>query len=68
MKVDFEDLRIGDTINYDLELKNKNLVNKTALILDKNESHLKLHEGNIKWYCSAQQFAQLKNVSIIESD
>ena len=66
--IKFKDLKIGDIINYDLELRSKELVNKTALILDKNDLFLRLKENNITWYCSTQQFSQLKNVSVIESD
>lgn len=68
VSIDYKDLKIGDIINYDLELRNKKLVNKTTLILDKNESHLKLHENRLVWYCTKQQFTQLKNVSVVESD
>lgn len=64
----FNDLNIGDIINYDIELRDKKLKNESALILDKNDNMLKLSVINNVWYCSVDMFYQLKNVSIVESD
>ena len=64
----FKALKIGDTINYDIELRDKKLKNETASILDKNDNMLKLLCSNNTWYCSVDMFYQLKNVSVIESD
>ena len=66
--VGYKSLNIGDIINYDIELRNKNLKNETALILDKNDNMLKLSVLSNVWYCSIDMFYQLKNVSVIESD
>ena len=61
-------LKIGDIINYDIELRNKKLKNESALILDKNNNMLKLSVLSNVWYCSIGMFYQLKNVSVVESD
>ena len=64
----FNNLKIGDIINYDIELRNKKLKNESALILDKNDNILKLSVINNIWYCSVEMFTQLQNVSVVKSD
>ena len=67
MKITFKDLKIGDTINYDIPLKQNNYKNETMLVLAKDDQTVKL-SGLTTWYCSKNFFNQLVNVSIIEND
>ena len=62
----FNTLEIGDTINYDMLLKNGALKNESMLILDKDTKTLKLNRIDHTWYCSKVLFNQLLNVSIIK--
>ena len=59
----FDTLEIGDTINYDMLLKNGALKNETMLILDKDTKTLKLNRLDSTWYCSKELFDQLLNIS-----
>jgi len=62
----FNALEIGDTINYDMLLKNGALKNESMLILDKDTKTLKLNRLDYTWYCSKELFNQLLNVVIIK--
>ena len=62
----FNALEIGDTINYDMLLKNGSVKNETMLILDKDTKTLKLNRLDHTWYCSKELFDQLLNVVIIK--
>ena len=64
----FNDLSIGDIINYDIVLKSGKLKNESALVLDKDSQVLKLSVLSNTWYCSIDMFYQLKNVSVVASD
>lgn len=68
--VTFDSLKIGNTINYDIALRQDSYKNETMFILDKNSTHVKLFNlvNNFTWYCSRKFFDQLLNVSIIEND
>ena len=62
----FNTLEIGDTINYDMLLKNGSVKNESMLILDKDTKTLKLNRLDSTWYCSKELFKQLLNVTIIK--
>jgi len=62
----FNALEIGDTINYDMLLKNGSVKNETMLILDKDTKTLKLNRIDQTWYCTKMFFSQLLNVAIIK--
>jgi len=62
----FDNLEIGDTINYDMLLKNGVLKNESMILLDKDTKTLKLNRLDHTWYCSKVLFNQLLNVTIIK--
>ena len=62
----FDTLEIGDTINYDMLLKNGALKNESMLILDKDTKTLKLNRIDNTWYCTKMFFSQLLNITIIK--
>ena len=62
----FDNLEIGDTINYDMLLKNGSVKNEIMVILDKDTKTLKLNRLDSTWYCSKVLFNQLLNVTIIK--
>lgn len=64
----YNELNIGDIINYDIVLKSGKLKNESALVLNKDSNVLKLSVLSNTWYCSKDMFYQLKNVSVVESD
>ena len=62
----FNNLEIGDTINYDMLLKNGALKNESMIILDRDTQTLKFNRLDSTWYCSKVLFNQLLNVAIIK--
>jgi hypothetical protein len=62
----FNTLEIGNSINYDMLLKNGSVKNETMVILDKDTKTLKLNRLDSTWYCTKMFFSQLLNISIIK--
>ena len=65
--IQFNNLQVGDTINYNIPLKQGNVKNETMIVLQKDDKMVKLH-GRNTWYCSKDLFNQLLDVSIIYQD
>ena len=62
----YNTLENGDTLNYDIILRNGDLKNFSDIVLDKNSYCLKLNRLDIKWYCTKFMFKQLLNITIIK--
>lgn len=70
-KTTFDDIRQGDIINYDIPLLNEAVRNETSMVLEMNDTHIKLLNGRdiVDWVVSKKYFNNiLMNLSIIESD
>ena len=62
----YNNLENGDTLNYDIILRNGDLKNFSDIVLDKNSYCLKLNRLDITWYCTKFMFKQLLNITIIK--
>jgi hypothetical protein len=68
-KLSFKDLKIGDNVNFDLILCKDETINKSMLVLEKNETHVLLHDIDGKWLCSEKFFNNnTLNVSVLYED